>query len=119
GRVGFEDLCGLQNYFDDIAVKNATGPAVIEGADIERVSDGNTIRGGRARFAFETDFQLTTVKRVLDENWKALPAGVAAAKRIELNVTWSERSGLRRVANNSRPELVVDGAVTALPYHVC
>jgi hypothetical protein len=119
GRVGFDDLCGLQNYYDTIAIKQATPPAVIDSADIERISDGNTARGGRARFAFETDFQLTTVRRVLDENWKDLPPGLSAAKRIELNVTWSERAGLRRVANDSSPELVADGVAVTLPYHVC
>jgi len=119
GQVGFDDLCGLQSYYDTIAIKQATPPAVIDAADIERISEGNTARGGRARFAFETDFQLTTVRRVLEENWKDLPPGLSAAKRIELNVTWSERAGLRRVANNSSPELVADGVAVSLPYHVC
>jgi len=119
GQVGFDDLCRLQNYYDTLAIKQASPPALIDAADIERISDGNTARGGRARFAFETDFQLTTVKRVLEENWKDLPPGLSAAKRIELNVTWSERAGLRRVANDSSPELVADGVVVTLPYHVC
>jgi len=119
GQVGFDDLCGLQSYYDALAIKEATPPAVIDAADIERISVGSTALGGRARFAFETDFQLTTVKRVLEENWKGLPPGLSAAKRIELNVTWSARAGLRRVANNSSPELVVDGATVPIPYHVC
>jgi len=119
GQVGFEDLCGLQNYYDALATKEAVPPAVVDAADVERISEGSTARGGRARFAFETDFQLTTVKRVLEENWKGLPPGLPAAKRIELNVTWSERAGLRRVANNSSPELVTDGEPVSLPYHVC
>ena len=119
GQVGFDDLCGLQTYYDTLAIKEATPPAVIDAADVERIAEGNTARGGRARFAFETDFQLTTVKRILGENWKDLPPGLPAAKHIELNVTWSERAGLRRVANNSSPELVMDGAAVTLPYHVC
>jgi len=119
GQVGFDDLCGLQSYYDTLAIKQATPPAVIDAADVERIAESGTVRGGRARFAFETDFQLTTVKRILGENWKDLPPGLPAAKRIELNVTWSERAGLRRVANNSSPELVMDGAAVTLPYHVC
>jgi len=119
GQVGFDDLCGLQNYYDTLAIKEATPPAVIDAADIERISGGNLARGGRARFAFETDFQLTTVKRLLEENWKDLPPALPHAKRIELSVTWSERAGLRRVANDSSPELVADGVAVTIPYHVC
>lgn len=119
GQVGFDDMCGVQGYFDTIAVKKGDPPAMIDGADVERVSESSTSRGGRARYAFETEFQLATVRRVLTENWKRLPPGIATAHRIEINVNWSERSGLHRVANNSDPELVMDGVATSLPYHIC
>ena len=119
GQVGFDDLCGLQEYFDEISLKMVAPPELVDGADIEHTSKTATARGGRARFAFQTPFQLVTVRRVLDQNWKHLPPKLATARRIELGVTWSERAGLHRVANNSKPELVVDGVVTLLPYHVC
>jgi hypothetical protein len=119
GQVGFDDMCGVQGYFDAIEVKQGTPPAMVDGADIERISESSTSRGGRARFAFETEFQLTAVRRVLIENWKRLPEGLPTARRIEINVNWSERAGLHRVASNSNPELVVDGVATPLPYHVC
>jgi len=119
GQVGFDDMCGLQEYFDEISLKMVAPPELVEGADIEHTSKTTIARGGRARFAFQTPFQLITVRRVLDENWKHLPPKLATAKRIELGVNWSERAGLHRVANDSNPELVVDGVVTPLPYHVC
>jgi hypothetical protein len=119
GQVGFDDLCGLQGYFDAIGLKNETPPELIDAADIEGRSKSGVVRGGRARFAFETDFQLATVRRVLDENWNDLPSRLGVAHQIQINVNWSERAGLRRVANNSDPELVVDGIATSLPYHVC
>ena len=119
GQVGFDDMCGLQEYFDEIALKMVAPPELVEGADIEHTSKTAVARGGRARFAFQTPFQLVTVRRVLDENWKHLPPNLGTAKRIEIGVNWSERAGLHRVANDSRPELVVDGVVTPLPYHVC
>ena len=56
---------------------------------------------------------------MLDENWKDLPSRLGVAHHIEINVNWSERAGVRRVANNSDPELVVDGVAASLPYHVC
>jgi hypothetical protein len=119
GQVGFDDMCGLQEYFDEMSLKMVPPPDLVEGADIEHVSKSTTARGGRARFAFQTPFQLATVRRVLDENWKNLPPKLNSAKRIDLAVNWSERAGLHRVANDSKPELFVDGVATPLPYHVC
>jgi hypothetical protein len=119
GQVGFDDLCGLQSYFDAIAIKTATAPAEVDGADIERASESGTSRGGRTRFAFDSDFQLATVRRVLNENWKALPIDLPNSHRIEIEVSWSERSGLKRVVTDSEPQLFVDGKPSPLPNHVC
>jgi len=119
GQVGFDDLCGLQGYFDAIAVKTAAAPAEVDSAAIERASEFGTSRGGRARFAFEDDFQLTTLRRVLNENWKTLPPELATSHRVEIEVSWSERSGLKRVVTDSEPHLYVDGKLSPLPNHVC
>lgn len=117
GQVGFDDLCGVQDYFDTLELKKAVPPKLISSAQIE----GETVRGGRSRFAFETDFQLTAVRRILDENWRRLPEGVAAAKRIDLEVQWSDKGGLRRVVTNEDAKLFLDDQKVefALPYHVC
>lgn len=117
GQVGFDDLCGLQSYFDTLEMKKATAPKVVSSAQIEN----ETTRGGRSRFAFETDFQLATVRRVLNENWRRLPEGVDAAKRIDLEVQWSDKGGLRRVVTTDDAALYVgEGSEsTTLPYHVC
>ena len=119
GQVGFDDLCGLQSYFDAIAIKTTTPPAEVDGADIERASESGTSRGGRTRFAFESDFQLATVRRVLNENWKTLPLELPNSHRVEIEVSWSERSGLKRVVTDSEPQLFVDGKLSPLPNHVC
>ena len=119
GQVGFDDLCGLQEYFDEIALKMVAPPDLVDGADIEHVSKSATARGGRARYAFQTPVQLVTVRRVLEENWKNLPPKLNSARRIDLAVNWSERAGVQRVANDSKPELFLDGVATPLPYHVC
>lgn len=117
GQVGFDDLCGLQGYFDTLEMKKATAPKVVSSAQIEN----ETTRGGRSRFAFETDFQLATVRRVLNENWRRLPEGIDAAKRIDLEVQWSDKGGLRRVVTTDDASIYVgEGPVSsALPYHVC
>ena len=35
GQVGYDDLCGLQSYFDAIAARSEMAPEVIDAADIE------------------------------------------------------------------------------------
>jgi hypothetical protein len=119
GQVGFDDLCGLQGYFDALAVDSATPPRLVSAADVEGHTDFGAVRGGLARFAFETDFQLTTMRRILNDNWRRLPPGVATARRIEVEVHWSERAGLRRVVTDSDAELIVDGVSSSLPYQIC
>src|SRR5688572_6884586 len=87
GQVGFDDMCGLQGYFDALQIQTSQPPRVVSGFDLEGAaggaSGGKRIRGGRERFAFENDFQLTHVRRVLNENWQRLPEGIATATKIE------------------------------------
>jgi hypothetical protein len=126
GQVGFDDLCGLQGYFDTLELKQEVPPQTVSSSQVE----GGTARGGRSRFAFETEFQLGVVRRILGENWQRLPEGLASAKRLDLEVHWSERAGLRRVVTTEDAALIIgaggggnDGGTgvqeVALPYHVC
>ncbi len=115
GNVGFEDMCDLQAYFDRLTMKVGTAPRVVTSAELE----GKTRRFGRSRFAFETDFQLQAVRSLLKENWKRLPPELATTQPLEIEVQWSERSGLRRVVTDADAELVVGQERMALPYHVC
>jgi len=116
GQVGFDDLCGVQDYFDTLELKKAAPPRLIASAQIE----GDKVRGGRSRFAFETDFQLATARRILDDNWRRLPDDLAAAKRIDFEVQWSDKGGLRRVVTTEDAKLILnDKEQFSLPYHVC
>lgn len=115
GRVGFDDMCGLQTYFDRLAMKVGTPPQVVSSKEIQ----GKGSRSGLSRFTFEMDSQLQAVRQVLRENWKRLPDELMTARRIEIQVRWSERSGVRRVVTNEDAELTVGDRETSLPYHVC
>src|SRR6188474_879421 len=87
GQVGFDDMCGLQEYFDALETGSSKPPRVVNAVDLEGArSDGKVVQGGRERFAFETDFQLKHLHRVLDQNWKRLPEPIANARAIELEV---------------------------------
>lgn len=115
GRVGFDDMCGLQTYFDRLAMKVGNPPVVISSNEIQ----GKGVRSGRSRFTFETEEQLQALRQVLTENWKRLPDETMTARHIELEVRWSERSGVRRVVTNEDAELTVGRKESSLPYHVC
>jgi len=120
GQVGFDDMCGLQEYFDALEIKTSPPPRVVSALDLEGGgSDGKRTRGGKERFAFENDFQLKHLRRVLQENWRRLPDPVATANKIEIEVKWSEKAGTKRVITDQDAELEVGGETYALPYQVC
>jgi len=121
GQVSYEDACGLQQYFDTLAAGRVAPPRIASGNELEGERSGRSVHGGHSRFAFETAFQLRTVKRLLQENWSDLPEGLEAAKRIDLDVYWSEVSGLKRVVTERDASLILgmNGEPQTLPYHVC
>jgi len=119
GQVGFDDMCGLQEYFDALQIGTSLPPRVVTSLDLEGMSEGKRVRGGRERIAFENDFQLKHVRRVLNENWRRLPEGVATADKIEIEVTWSEKAGTKRVATDKEASLTIGQETSDLPYHVC
>jgi hypothetical protein len=118
GRVGFDDLCGLQTYYDTLATKAETPATVVSSSEIGKMRAGSSL-GGRSRFAFQTDFQLRVLRHVLGENWRRLPQAVAGAARIDVEVQWSTKSGLRRVVTNQPAQLLVGKQWFVLPYQVC
>lgn len=119
GQVGFDDMCGLQPYFDALEIKSSAPPRVVSALDLEGAAGGKLVRGGRERFAFENDFQVQNLKRVLQENWSRLPEPLAKADKIELEVKWSEKAGAKRVITDEPAELSIGAESWSLPYHVC
>jgi hypothetical protein len=118
GQIGFDDMCGLQDYFDSIAAGGASAPTLVSAIDLESAG-AKPKRGGSARFAFTSELQLKQLRRVLHENWSRLPDELGAAEAIELEVRWSERAGARRVVTDRDSELFIGRQSWSLPYHVC
>jgi lambda repressor-like predicted transcriptional regulator len=119
GQVGFDDMCGLQGYFDAIEIKTSPPPRVVSALDMEGASSGKALRGGKERFAFDNEFQLKHLKRVLDENWRRLPEQIAKANEIEIEVKWAEKAGTKRVTTEEESEIAVGSETWSLPYHPC
>ncbi len=115
GTVGFEDMCGLQDYFDTIEIKEGTPPRLLSAVDL----DGGRAAAGKARWSFETPFQLRAVRHVLTQNWRQLPADIATVKRIDIEVAWTKRAGIERVVTDDDARLIIGSEDRALPYHVC
>jgi hypothetical protein len=105
GQVGFDDMCGLQEYFDALEIGTSRPPRVVSALDLEGTSAGKPVRGGKERFAFDNDFQLKHLRRILNENWRRLPDQVGAAKKIEIEVKWSEKAGSKRVITDQDAEM--------------
>ena len=119
GRVGFDDMCGLQEYFDALEIKTVQPPRLVSALDLEGPSAGKVVHGGQERFAFENDFLLKNLRRVLNENWRRLPEPIAGAAEIEIDVRWSEKAGAKRVVTDRPSELIIGGQSWDLPYHPC
>lgn len=119
GQVGFDDMCGLQEYFDALEIKTVAPPRLVSALDLEANRDGKVIHGGQERYAFENEFLLKHLRRVLNENWRRLPEPVANAGAIEIEVRWSEKAGAKRVVTDQPAELTVGKESWELPYHPC
>jgi hypothetical protein len=119
GQVGFDDMCGLQEYFDALEIGTSRPPRVVSALDLEGTSAGKPVRGGKERFAFDNDFQLKHLRRVLNENWRRLPDQVGGANKIEIEVKWSEKAGSKRVITDQDAEMGIGSETFNLPYHVC
>jgi hypothetical protein len=119
GQIGFDDMCGLQDYFDSLEAKVSRVPAVVSSLDLEGGDGVKTVRGGKAKLAFEGDFLLKNLKRVLKENWRRLPEELDAAEKVEIEVRWVEKAGIKRVTTDQESELFIGNDSWDLPYHVC
>ncbi len=119
GQVGFDDMCGLQGYFDALEIKSSPPPRIVSALDLEGESGGKVMHGGQERFAFDNDFLLGHLRRVLKENWRALPEPLAGAPEIDIEVRWSEKAGAKRVVTDRPSELIVGSESWPLPYHPC
>jgi hypothetical protein len=119
GTIGFDDMCGLQDYFDSLEAGVSRPPVVVSSLDLEGGDGVKTVRGGKAKIAFEGDFLLKNVKRVLAENWRRLPEELAAAQKVEIEVRWVERASIKRVTTDQESELSIGNDSWALPYHPC
>jgi hypothetical protein len=119
GRVGFDDMCGLQEYFDALEIKTVPPPRIVSALDLEGSTGGKVVHGGQERYAFENEFLLTHLRRVLNENWRRLPEPVATATAIEIEVRWSEKAGTKRVVTDQPAALIIGKETWELPYHPC
>jgi hypothetical protein len=116
--VVYDDVCKVQDYYDALATKQLNPPAVVSSSEIERTSSTQPA-GGITSFAFEEPGQLQALRKVLQENWKGLPDKLLQAPRVEVQVKWAEKAGLRRVVTTEDAQINYDGTTSYLPYHVC
>lgn len=116
-EIIYDDLCKLQDYFDAMEAGKLKPPTLVAAHDVQRT--GRAQGGGRRTYAFETPFQLQTLRRVLHENWKRVPDEVDKASSVLVRVRWSIKAGVPRVVTTEDAELTVGKKTWDLPYHPC
>jgi hypothetical protein len=117
-QVVFDDACKVQEYHDDVALGLVHAPAIVNSKEVEHAT-GAQPAGGVTTFAFEEEPQLRVLRRVLNENWEKLPEKLMKAQRVELQVKWAEKAGVRRVVTTEDAQISYETTTSYLPYHVC
>jgi hypothetical protein len=117
GVVVFDDMCGLQNYFDALHDSTIATPREVFAQDL--ADENGKAAGGTARYRFETEFQLHHLRQLLTTNWGGLPDEVGKASALDLEVRWSEKATVKRVVTNETAVLAAGEKKWDLPYHVC
>lgn len=117
-QIVYDDVCGVQPYHDAVTLGQGKPPRAVESTELEKASTGHAT-GGITRFAFEDDFQLRELRRVLGENWKKLPPEVMTAARVDLEVQWAEKAGVRRVVTTQDARIFAGAVHKGLEYNVC
>ena len=117
-EVIYDDKCGLQEYWDNVAMGIVRLPQQVSSTELES-TEGKRVSGGISTFAFTSDGQLAVLRRVLGDNWRRVPKEVMAASKVEVEVRWSERAENRFVVMSEDATLRVGRESYALPYHHC
>jgi hypothetical protein len=117
-QVVYDDMCGLQQYFDEIAGGTIKPPRVVRTTEFEK-TEGKRAGGGKTTFAFETHDQIATLRRVLQQNWKKVPPELLAADRVEIEVHWAERASVRRAVTDDVASISDGKESWDMKYQVC
>jgi hypothetical protein len=116
--VIYDDVCKVQDFHDGVESGAIKALPVVNSSEFTRSSEKDAL-GGITTFAFETEGQLTLLRRILNENWKNLPEPLMKTSRVELQVKWAEKAGARLVVTTEDPVLTYEGKTRFLPYHIC
>jgi len=116
--VIYDDVCKVQDYFDAVATGQEKAPAIVSSNDFIKGSEQEAA-GGMVTFSFQSDSQLRLIRRVLGENWQKLPEKLMKSQRIDLQVKWAEKAGVRRVVTTEDARITYDDKTSFLPYHIC
>jgi len=116
GRVGYDDLCGLQDYFDILEAKPTKGPKLVLSVGAE--GRGSTT-GGRDIWSFRTRLSVKRLRAVLRRNWASLPDELMHARRVRIEVEWVDRAGIKRVVTGKDATISAGASSWSLPPHPC
>jgi len=91
GQVGFDDLCGLQDYFDTIEAR-WPGSRAWSAASTRRTPATSASRAARTGSPSRPRSSSQPAPRAGSELGR-LPESLATAERIDLEVHWSGKAG--------------------------
>ena len=117
--VVFDDLCGLQEYFD--ALKDSSPGAALRDlrARHDRRREGGAPWAGASASASRTSSSSTTCASCSRTTGRRSRSRWPRPRAWSWRSAWSEKAGVARVVTNEEALLSVGPKTWALPYHVC
>jgi hypothetical protein len=117
-EIVYDDMCGVQDYYDALEAGAIKAPTLARASDVED-TQGRVSPGGLRAYLFESEFQLKTLRRVLAQNWRKVPDSLMKSEAVLIEVHWSQRAGVPRVVTEEDASIEANGQSWSLAYHPC
>lgn len=127
--ITFDDMCRLQDYFDQRVAAHAPPFRAIDEQSTETTREERDEHGrmrpvvmGEGTYVIASRSDRVRFRRLLRDEYSRLPddLGLTGAEaRVRVRVTWWQAGGIRRVRNDGLVEITRGDRAVQLPPHPC
>lgn len=127
-HITYDDMCHLQDYFDQRSATHARPFRVVNEQSTETSRQEADERGqmrpvvlGEGTYLIETHSDRVRLAQLLRDEYRRLPALALSGpdERIQLRIGWWQSGTIRRIRPDVDVDLVVRGEHHELPAHPC
>lgn len=127
-RITYDDMCHLQDYFDQRTSGHLPSFRVVNEMSTEtsrvEADEHGAMRPlvlGEGTYVIAARSDRVRFRQLLREEYRRVPdmAMTGPEARVQVKVTWWQAGGIRRVRNEGEIEVSVDGREFNFPPHPC